>query len=568
MSIGAIILARLTSSRLPAKGLRDIAGKKLLQHIVDGLYTCRCLDKVIVATSSQSDDDEIETFCNRNGILCFRGSLENVAERFLGAARFYDLTHAVRINGDNLFVNPELVDDICLKVAEGFDFVSNVPGRTYPNGMSVELVSTNVYANLYQEFSQDDHFEHVTSYIYQNDTNLAKYYFKNIKATEAHSIQLAVDTKYDFELAKAVFDSGYTPDYTVDLGSLAFTFKKLRNSMNFTGKYGPLLIAEIGGNHEGNFDYAKKLTELAIESDADIIKFQIYSGNTLVNRVESPDRHKHFKKFELSRQQYVELAEMVNMAGKKFMASIWDVNMIDWVDEYNPIYKVGSGDLLAWPLLSELASRGKPIILSTGLATEEEVLATVAFLRDRNSLYKGPNYLSVLQCTSMYPIPKSAANLNVMPRLKDLTNTTTGYSDHTEGCDALKVAISMGAEVLEFHFTDSRENKEFRDHKVSLTKSEVHDLIEHIKMVDLLQGNEIKKPVSVEIENGHVESFRRAVYPVRDLPEGHIVSSADLTILRPSHGLSSRHSDKIVGMKTSRPINALERLSLEDFIAC
>ena len=145
--------------------------------------------------------------------------------------------------------------------------------------------------------------------------------------------------------------------------------------MNFRGKYGPLLIAEIGGNHEGDFGYAKRLTKLAIDSDADVVKFQMYSGNTLVNPVEAPDRHKHFKKFELSKQQYIELAEMVTQAGKMFMASIWNVEMIDWVDKYNPIYKIGSGDLLTWPLLAHLATRNKPIILSTGLATEEEVMA-------------------------------------------------------------------------------------------------------------------------------------------------------------------------------------------------
>lgn len=565
MTIGAVVLARLSSTRLPAKAFRDIEGKELLLHIVDNLSACRKLDKVIVATSIQPEDDEIERFCNRNEILCFRGSLNNVAERFLNASRFYDLTHTVRINGDNLFANPELVDNICQKAQEGFDFVSNVPGRTFPVGMSVELIETQLYEHMYSKFSEDSHFEHVTSYLYQNDSSLKKCYIKNPVAKEAAGVPLAVDTKYDLQVVRAIFDAGFKASYSIDLKSLAQRYKKLRSNMSFTGKYGPLLIAEIGGNHEGDFDYAKKLTELAIESDADIIKFQIYSGNTLVNPVESPDRHKHFKKFELSRQQYVELAKLVTFSGKKFMASIWDADMIDWVDEYNPIYKVGSGDLLAWPLLAELASREKPIILSTGLATEEEVLATVDFLRKCNSLYVDSNYLAVLQCTSMYPIPKSAANLNVMLRLGDLTKASIGYSDHTEGSDALKVAVSMGAKVLEFHFTDDRENKTFRDHKVSLTKDEVHDLIEYSKMVDLLQGNDIKQPVPVEIDSGHVESFRRAVYLVKDLPEGHTVSSEDLTILRPSHGLSSRYVNNIIGLKTTRSIRALEKLSLEDF---
>ena len=484
----------------------------------------------------------------------------------MSAAQEFKLTHAIRINGDNLFVNPALVDEVCQKAQAGFEFVSNVPGRSYPKGMSVELIEVDRYQEFYQDFSDEGHFEHVTTYLYQNDFKINNYYFLNSECPEAAGVQLAIDTQFDFNLAKAVFASGFKVDYQLDLNSLISIMTSCEETMNFTGKHGPLLIAEIGGNHEGNFEYAKKLTQLAIDSDSDFIKFQIYSGNTLVNPVESPDRHKHFKKFELSREQYVELAEMVTRAGKRFMASIWDIGMIDWVDEYNPIYKIGSGDLLAWPLLKEAALRGKPIILSTGLATEEEVLAAVAYLRECNSLYNDSDYLSVLQCTSMYPIPKSSANLSVMLRLHELTDATMGYSDHTEGADALKVAVAMGAQVLEYHFTDERAGKEFRDHKVSLTKSEVLDLIEHIKMVNVLKGEDEKKPVAIEIDNGHVESFRRAIYPAKDLPKGHLVTADDLVVLRPSHGLSSRYFDDIVGLKTTRALALYERLSMDDFV--
>ena len=135
---------------------------------------------------------------------------------------------------------------------------------------------------------------------------------------------------------------------------------------NWRGKHGPLLIAEIGGNHEGDFDYAKRLTQLAIESDVDFIKYQLYSGDTLVSRVENPVRNKHFKKFELSQAQYVELAEMCQAAGIGFMASVWDVDYFDWIDQYMPIYKIDSGHMTAYPVLKATAQLGKPIILSTG----------------------------------------------------------------------------------------------------------------------------------------------------------------------------------------------------------
>ena len=109
----------------------------------------------------------------------------------------------------------------------------------------------------------------------------------------------------------------------------------------FAGKHGPLLIAEIGGNHEGDFEYARKLAELAISTGVDYIKFQLYTGDGLVSREEGEVRNKHFKKFELSRDQHIELAEMISGSGSKYMASVWEKEMMDWIDPFMTIYKIG-----------------------------------------------------------------------------------------------------------------------------------------------------------------------------------------------------------------------------------
>jgi N-acetylneuraminate synthase/N,N'-diacetyllegionaminate synthase len=201
---------------------------------------------------------------------------------------------------------------------------------------------------------------------------------------------------------------------------------------NFKGKHGPLLIAEIGGNHEGDFEYALELTRLAIESDVDFIKYQLYSGNSLVSEVENPIRNKHFKKFELSKEQYIQLAELCEANNIGFMASVWNLDYISWIDKYMPIYKIGSGDFTAYPILEGIVKLKKPIILSTGLSTMQEVLDTVAYVQKLDHLYLDENYLSVLQCTSMYPIPFTDANLSVMNEYKKETGVTIGYSDHTE----------------------------------------------------------------------------------------------------------------------------------------
>lgn len=328
------------------------------------------------------------------------------------------------------------------------------------------------------------------------------------------------------------------------------------------GKNGPLLIAEIGGNHEGNFSYAKKLTMLAIKSKVDVIKFQIYTGDTLVNKIYSPDRNKHFKKFQLSKDQHIYLAKMCKKNGVKYLSSIWDLKSLDWVDKYLDFYKIGSGDLTCYPIIKEFAKRGKPIILSSGLSKMKELNKTIKFLIKQNSKYKLKKNLTVLQCTSTYPTLDNETNLNVINSLSKNKHITLGYSDHTVGNLALKIAYSMGAQVLEFHFTDTRKNKIFRDHKVSLTPKETIELINDINRIKKLKGSYIKKPTKNEIKTKHIKSFRRAVFLNKDCTKGYKVKEKDLIALRPNIGLDARDYKKIIGKKLKKKIKKLEKIQL------
>lgn len=329
------------------------------------------------------------------------------------------------------------------------------------------------------------------------------------------------------------------------------------------GKHGPLLIAEIGGNHEGDFEYAKRLCQLAIDTDVDMVKFQIYTGDSLVSREESPVRNQHFKKFELSQEQHIELAEMVQNAGLMYTSSVWDLEAMKWIDPYIPVYKIGSGDLTAFPVLKATAALGKPLIISTGLSTEQEVLEAVAYLQKCNACYKDPDMLAVLQCTSMYPINAQDAHLSVMDRYREKTHLTVGYSDHTEGSKALNYAVAMGAEILEFHFTDEREGKSFRDHKVSLMPDEVRELIQEIKLIQSLQGDLIKKPTQIELDNGHELSFRRAVYPKANLTKGTILNEGNLLVLRPNHGVDARDYEALIGKPLTQDVKEHQKLEFE-----
>jgi N-acetylneuraminate synthase/N,N'-diacetyllegionaminate synthase len=327
----------------------------------------------------------------------------------------------------------------------------------------------------------------------------------------------------------------------------------------------PYLIAEIGGNHEGRFEEAEKLCRLALAAGADCVKFQLYRADGLVNPVQSPDRHAHFRRFELTREQHRALAEMCREAGRDYNASVWDLGMLDWVDEYLPFYKIGSGDVTARPVVRAFARRGKPIVLSTGLSTLDEVRAAVEDIRSTNPVYRNEGMITLLQCTSMYPIPDGDANLRAMESLAGLEGVWVGYSDHTVGMEALIAASAMGARVLEFHFTDQREGRTFRDHQVSLLPDELPELRRRLVRVAAFRGPGGKSPLPCEEANGHVVSFRRGLYPVRDLPAGTVLQPDDVACLRPAVGIPADAYDQLIGRRLVVPVTAGQALAFDLF---
>ncbi len=330
-----------------------------------------------------------------------------------------------------------------------------------------------------------------------------------------------------------------------------------------TNSSSPLLIAEIGGNHEGDFETAKRLADLALEAGADAVKFQIYFGDSLVSTRESPDRNAHFKRFELEPAQHVALAERVLAAGRAYVASVWDLDAFSWIDPVVSAYKVGSGDLTAPPFLRAAASTGKPLILSTGLSEMSEVQAAVDYVRSIAPVYLDRTMLAVLQCTSMYPIGPEDANLAVMETFSTL-GAVVGYSDHTIGNRALEVSAAMGAQILEFHFTDQKDGRSFRDHQLSLDSADLRRLIETLNEIRDLRGMPDKTALRCEIDSDHVRSFRRAVYPACDIEPGEMLDENNLCVLRPNHGLDARHYDELLGRRARRRLLRHEPLDWRD----
>lgn len=336
-------------------------------------------------------------------------------------------------------------------------------------------------------------------------------------------------------------------------------FRSVRNPAFF--------IAEIGGNHEGDFDYALRLCDLAIESGADAIKFQLYRGDRLVSRVSSPDRNAHFKKFELTREQHIVIAERARSVGRHYMASVWDEEMLAWIDPYIDIHKVGSGDLTCYPMLRALAATGKPIILSTGLSNLDEIRDAVNFIFAHDSSYAIDKKIALLQCTSAYPASDDAVNLRVISTLADTFRLPVGYSDHTIGSDAVELAYTLGARIIEKHFTDTRDGKSFRDHQVSLTYDEVRTLLLRLRRAETLLGTFEKKLTSAESAADHQTSFRRSLHASRRIEAGEVLTADNLTALRPCIGICASRYYEMIGQKVTRRVEPLAPITEDNLVS-
>jgi len=205
MKVGAVVICRYSSGRLPGKILKLIQGKPVLQYILERLKCASSIDAIVVATSDQKSDQPIVDFCENFGVPCHRGSLEDVSHRFLDAAVSHELDYAIRINGDNLFVDPSVIDRMVQLIGNNkYDFLTNVPERTFPTGMSVEIVRTEFYSGILNNFNYKESKEHVTLYLYQHEP-LGNYYFlENDICPEAKGLKLAIDDEKDFIFARSI----------------------------------------------------------------------------------------------------------------------------------------------------------------------------------------------------------------------------------------------------------------------------------------------------------------------------------------------------------------------------
>lgn len=226
MKIGIIILSRFSSNRLPGKALMKINGKTVLQYIVERLSAVVETDNIVIATSVEESDNHIETFAKNIGVRCYRGSLENVAERFYNA-KLNDWDYAIRINGDNIFLDTNVLKEMLSITEKGnYDFITNVKDRTFPKGMSIEIVKLSYYKSALRKINRKDNYrEHVTLYLYEN-VNENYFYFYNKELPEASGIQMALDTKEDFTRTQEIINCFETSHINYNLKEIYSIWKK------------------------------------------------------------------------------------------------------------------------------------------------------------------------------------------------------------------------------------------------------------------------------------------------------------------------------------------------------
>ena len=553
MNIVFIVVMRMTSSRLPNKPFSLIGDSLVVDRIIENVMSYVDNKNIVFAISDKSTDDALANYLEFRGMKVFRGSEEHVLQRFIGACHTVDADWYVRYNGDNIFHCPENYQEFTNAINKrDIKVITNTQPRTLPNGISFEAVKKDFLNSINVNNSSKYEAEHIFPAIYSLATKKQIFNLEHdVKKYKANFSVYGVKVSLFFRNRNSNEYAIHARD--TDLQSMFRERQIFDEKTPFIGQSGVFTIAEIGGNHEGDFEYAKNLVEQAILTDVDSIKLQIYTPDLIVNPIEDSLRNKHFSKFALDRDQNIELLNIIRSAGKKTMASVWSIEELVYFAPYLDYIKVGSGDFTDKTILKEIVRLNKPVVISAGLSKEKDVISIISYLINQGMK---EDLICLLQCTSMYPIPPSEANLNVVQRFQEIFPTImVGYSDHTVGTSALMKSVSMGAKVLEFHFTDNNKDRGFRDHLVSLEQNDVAKLVRWIREDYVMRGSHIKRLTPSEMSSRHSKSFRKALYPARDLPVNHIISAEDLIALRPEHGWPAHKLDELVGRKLKQNKN-------------
>ena len=327
-----------------------------------------------------------------------------------------------------------------------------------------------------------------------------------------------------------------------------------------------LIIAEIGSTHDGSFGNARCLIDAASECGVDAVKFQMHiaRAETLPDApappyFDSEPRFAYFERTAFTKSQWSELKNHAEERGLLFLSSPFSIEAVQLLEEIGVMqYKIPSGEVTNLPMLEVIARTGKPVLLSSGMsswAELDEAVATIAKYHSR---------LTILQCTAQYPCANEDVGLNVMLEMRERYKLPVGLSDHTLTNYAAFAAVTLGATVIEKHFTLSR-RMYGSDAKHSLEPAEMTDLVQGIRAIETMLANQVDKD-DITPFIAMKETFEKSVVSLVDIPEGAVITSAMIGTKKPGTGIPARNYHKIVGKRSSRHIPADSLLHEDDVV--
>ncbi|PIW29031.1 MAG: hypothetical protein COW30_05875 [Rhodospirillales bacterium CG15_BIG_FIL_POST_REV_8_21_14_020_66_15] len=314
------------------------------------------------------------------------------------------------------------------------------------------------------------------------------------------------------------------------------------------------VIAEVGNNHEGDFGVARELIDRAAETGVDAVKFQTFIAEKFTAPAD-PARFARLKKFQLSFDQFAQLAEQARKRGLMFISTPLDLDSARFLATIVDALKIASGDNTFWPLIECCAESGRPMIISTGISGEAEIQEAVDRVSAVWSAKGIAGELALLHCIVSYPAPPEQANLGAIRTLQAaFPELAIGYSDHIVGLDAAVTAAAMGARIIEKHFTLANDYSDFRDHQLSANPEDMTTLVRHIRTVESMMGDGALGCMDCEREL--VTPVRRSIAAGRDLPAGHVLGKDDIIWVRPGGGFAPGREVDVLSRKLTRAVAA------------
>lgn len=318
------------------------------------------------------------------------------------------------------------------------------------------------------------------------------------------------------------------------------------------------IIAEISANHNGSIERAEAIVRAAADAGADAVKLQTYTADTITipcdneffrikgTLWEGKTLHTLYQEAYTPWEWQPRLKALANDLGMDCFSTPFDATAVDFLEEMNvPCHKVASFEVVDIPLLKKIASTGKPVIMSTGMASLAEIDEAVTTLREN-----GSRELALLKCTSAYPAPPEEANLRTIPHLAQAFNCVAGLSDHTLGSAVAVGAVVVGARIIEKHFTLARADGG-SDSAFSMEPDEFKQMVQDIRTVEKALGS-----VCYDLTPKQKESkvFRRSLFVVKDMAAGEVFTEENVRSIRPGYGLPPRFLPLVLGRRSSKPI--------------